>query len=779
MLAGEPPFNGDSAQAILAKRLSEPVPHLGTLRDVPSAVEQAVTKALARAPVDRFRTAGELVQALNRAPSAVTTFSPGARKQRWGFMLAGSAGVILAVVVGLVIRRSTGAATSNPKLVAVLPFRISGSNPDLAWLREGLVDLLAIKLTGVEGLHAAEPSAVLGAWRRVAGSEGRDITPEAALEVGRQLGAGRIIDGSVVGTPGHLTLTASLLTTPSGGSAARASVEGPVDSLSILVDRLAARLLTLDAGVDASRLSSTSSSLPAIRAFLAGRAAFRKGEINEAFRHFNDATQLDSTFTLAAFELVHVSQWIGGGEDADRGVRLVRAGRSRLSSGDRALLDAWPTTGPVPTGPEYLQRWQAAAAAYPERAEVWYWLGDAYYHNGVSLGLDDPFGLAEQAFQRGWALDSAYVMDSLTPERSPIFAEPLAHMVAIAQMKGDTASVLRLVRLGLSADSTSREAWYLRWHRALALGNSARRAFWADSAQIDPWAFGQISRFIAVTGYGSQDWLRATRLDTRNEETGRPGVIASSHATALLNGGRPREVRRILHPDGTSTDGLVGRLLDALYWQQDTSGTAEAARLLASRTAGALRPGDTAREQLRALCSVALWRAAHRDFSGTPAAIGRLRGETPTGLPSRDSILSTQYATVCATLLDAMRASALRLPDARAKLAEADEAARTYNLVRTLAPNLVVARVAEAEGDLALALKAMRRRDGDFGDFQWYLSTFLREEGRLAALTGDTAGAIRAYEHFLMLRPDPEPEMRPENEQVREELAKLLAEPRR
>jgi hypothetical protein len=68
---------------------------------------------------------------------------------------------------------------------------------------------------------------------------------------------------------------------------------------------------------------------------------------------------------------------------------------------------------------------------------------------------------------------------------------------------------------------------------------------------------------------------------------------------------------------------------------------------------------------------------------------------------------------------------------------------------------------------------------GDFGRLQWYLSTFLREEGRLAALTGDTAGAIRAYEHFLMLRPDPEPEMRPESDQVREELAKLLAEPRR
>jgi serine/threonine-protein kinase len=40
MLAGEPPFTGSTAQAILAKRLSEPVPHLGTLRDVPPGVER-------------------------------------------------------------------------------------------------------------------------------------------------------------------------------------------------------------------------------------------------------------------------------------------------------------------------------------------------------------------------------------------------------------------------------------------------------------------------------------------------------------------------------------------------------------------------------------------------------------------------------------------------------------------------------------------------------------------------------------------------------------------
>jgi len=34
MLAGEPPYNGPTAQAIIAKCLTEPIPHLGTVRRV-------------------------------------------------------------------------------------------------------------------------------------------------------------------------------------------------------------------------------------------------------------------------------------------------------------------------------------------------------------------------------------------------------------------------------------------------------------------------------------------------------------------------------------------------------------------------------------------------------------------------------------------------------------------------------------------------------------------------------------------------------------------------
>jgi predicted negative regulator of RcsB-dependent stress response len=93
------------------------------------------------------------------------------------------------------------------------------------------------------------------------------------------------------------------------------------------------------------------------------------------------------------------------------------------------------------------------------------------------------------------------------------------------------------------------------------------------------------------------------------------------------------------------------------------------------------------------------------------------------------------------------------------------------------AANLQLARLQESRGNLTGALRALRRRAYFLGDLTFF-STALREEGRMAMLAGDRAGAVRAYQHYLALRSDPEPSQRPEVEQVRSELATLFAEPR-
>ncbi len=689
---------------------------------------------------------------------------------------------MVAVGIGYLMRRSPSMAASSPKLVAILPFRTAGASPELAWVREGMVDLLAIALGSDGDLRAVEPRAVLSAWGRVTGAHDQEITPEAARDLARSVGAGRVIDGGVVGTPSHLTLSAALMAYPGDPGRGRASVDGPVDSLPALVNRLAGQLLAIDAGTETSGPAPlTTTSVPAIRAYLAGRAAFRKGLPYEAARHYREATILDSTFALAALELVHVSNWTGDSEeDAERGKRLASAARARLSSSDQTLLDVWAV--PLPTIPDRLRRWQAAAGAYPDRPEIWYGLGDTYYHVGLKAGLDDALQRAAKAFQHGWEVDSASGTDSLTPARSPIFAEPLAHMVEIAQVNGDTTSLRRLVALGLTVDSTTRGGWYLRWHRAIALGDSARRAFWAtDEIKSDDFPFDLIYRFTASSGVGMQDYPRVADSMFRLWKAGNPAQAAFHESVHELNAGHPRKAARLLSavngdPSGVSL-GLPIRL--ALYWGADTSAAILGARQLVRYAGPSAASGEAAQNQIQSVCALATWRLARGDNRDAEAAIRRLRGTVVTGLATGDSIAVSQYTALCAALLEASRAEALHLPNARAALELADTAARTYDVGASLGANLVVARIAEAQGNLPLALKAVRRRAGSYDLLPtYYLSTFLHEEGRLAALSGDTAGAVRAYQHYLALRPDPEPQVKPEVEGVREELARLVGEPR-
>lgn len=65
MLAGEPPVTGPTAQAIIAKLLTEKPTPLRVVRDtVPEAVSRAVAKALAKTPADRFGTSVDFIDAV-------------------------------------------------------------------------------------------------------------------------------------------------------------------------------------------------------------------------------------------------------------------------------------------------------------------------------------------------------------------------------------------------------------------------------------------------------------------------------------------------------------------------------------------------------------------------------------------------------------------------------------------------------------------------------------------------------------------------------------------
>ncbi len=87
MLVGEPPFTGPTAQAIVAKVMTdEPRPITQLRKTVPAHVEDAVLIALAKLPADRFASAAEFAGALaggaSMATGARTRGREGAKQSR-------------------------------------------------------------------------------------------------------------------------------------------------------------------------------------------------------------------------------------------------------------------------------------------------------------------------------------------------------------------------------------------------------------------------------------------------------------------------------------------------------------------------------------------------------------------------------------------------------------------------------------------------------------------------------------------------------------------------
>ncbi len=722
--------------------------------------------------IDRGMVAANPLPAADQAapPESIAMVTPAARSGK-RLLLAGVAGalVVLALAAATGLRRNAP-PKARADVIAVMPFHAPAIDTSLAWLPQDIVELLTIRLVGA-GTRLADPAAVIAGWQRQAASDGI-FSHEAALQVASRIGASRLIEGSISGTPGRLTLSARFSSIAGAEQPVRAMVEGPADSLTQLIDRLAAQLLGMAAGMEGGRLASlTSASLPAIRVFLAGQAAFRTGRMELAITQFTEALDLDSTFALAALQLCRAAKWAGTPEQSDRGCGIARLGRDRLSPADKALLDASPAAWTSST--EGFAALHAAVSAYPERPEAWYALGDAHYHMGALSGEDGWAERASEAFKRGWLLDSA--LGAGTVNEVPI-AEPIIHFVELAHMRHDTAEVVRLVASVLAVDSTSSLAHVLMWHRAVMTSDSAREAFWANIGSSTQRTTMEIVLFMAWTGLATEDRERARENDEARLRAHDPGYASPAFIMEALNGGRPQDVPRALAGLHVSANKLHrGMIRYAMSWDGDTAAALESARFLA-RSVAARAPGSEARQQLYDICTLGEWQAYRGDYRGAAVAIRHLRQMR---VMPPDSGYHARYLTLCVTLLEAMHASGTHAPGAREKVATADSVARELveeiccSTDRVGDINIQLARLWEREGDLPAAMRALARRSAMFRIGPMYMSTFIREEGRIAALMGDTATAIRAYRHYLAFRRQAQPSMRPGVDSIRATLALL------
>jgi serine/threonine-protein kinase len=319
MLAGEPPFTGPTAQAVIAKRFSGEAPSVRRTRPtVAEAVDRTIARALAPVPADRWSTAAEFARALAAAgdqalttPAAVVTpptvtagTRPAARRRRPSpalMMLA------LGFVLGLGLlfawrQRHGDGGPSGTKMVAVLPFENLGTDAD-EYFADGITDEVRGKLSGLKGLTVIADGS----------SKSYKHTTKPLAKIAAELGVDYLLVAKVRWAAGpdgsrQVRVSPELVQVSGGTSTVRwqQPFDAPLTNVFQMQTDIAGQVagaLDLALGSDQQQqlAARPTQSLPAYDAYLRARAIVSSdpGSLRSEIRLFDQAIALDSTFADA------------------------------------------------------------------------------------------------------------------------------------------------------------------------------------------------------------------------------------------------------------------------------------------------------------------------------------------------------------------------------------------------------------------------------------------------------------------------------------------------
>jgi len=381
MLVGEPPYTGPTAQAILAKRVSDPIPSARRIREtIPVEVDAAIEKSLAQDPNDRFATAEEFATAI--APGSTLGDTPSSQAvrplptvHRPLFTALIAVTVIIAAIVGL--RSLAGGGVPDRITLAVLPFQTVGVAED-EFFAEGMTVELADRLGRLEGVSVVGRSGEVGA------SFG-DMTP---TEIGDAIGAEYILSGTIRWATASDGISRVRINPQLVRSADEERVWGePYDGSltdvftlqADVAERVAEALnITLVAGEEGELRRAPTENLAAWQEYSLGRRFFAMVEGATAIEHYRKAIELDPNFALAY----------------------------------AGLADAYHFAIPPSTGGKLEQKkenWARGEQAARRALALDSTLGPAYISLGsIFMFRDLDWDRAEENMKRGLALDPDY-----------------------------------------------------------------------------------------------------------------------------------------------------------------------------------------------------------------------------------------------------------------------------------------------------------------------------------------------------------------------------------
>src|SRR6266513_2160027 len=242
--AGQPPFTGPTAQAIMARHSLDSVPRLKIVREaIPDDLESVIERALEKVPADRYQTAEQFASALNSASTGAISRVTAARRRSgpakfWRRPIPVAAAVLLVVgaAAWIVFGRRGNARPGagggiDPRRVAVLYFQDLSPDSSLGYLADGLTEGLIDQLTQVRSLDVISRNGVIP-FRHA------DVPRDS---IARATGAGTLVEGSVEPVRDRVRVSIRLIDGASGADLLRrATFEQPSANLLSIRDTLAA-----------------------------------------------------------------------------------------------------------------------------------------------------------------------------------------------------------------------------------------------------------------------------------------------------------------------------------------------------------------------------------------------------------------------------------------------------------------------------------------------------------------------------------------------------------
>jgi eukaryotic-like serine/threonine-protein kinase len=335
MLAGKPPFEGETSIEVIASILSkEPTPISQLIPGIPHEIERIINTTLRKDPDERFQTARDLLidlrdvrqefefqnklgrnaqanaeasktQILNvttggnahKTSSEAEYVGTGIRRQNRVFFAGLLVLMVLAAGLGYWFFSIRGDKPPNIESIAVMPFVNEGGNAENEYLSDGMTESLISSLSQIPRLSVKARNSVFR-------YKGKDINPRRVAD---ELSVQALLLGRIVQRGGQLVLNLELVDPRSENviwSGQYTRKQSDLVSLQAEIARdVSNKLKTKLTGAEEKKIAKNYTENPeAYQLYLKGRYHWNKrtgADVRKSVEYFQQAIDKDPTYALA------------------------------------------------------------------------------------------------------------------------------------------------------------------------------------------------------------------------------------------------------------------------------------------------------------------------------------------------------------------------------------------------------------------------------------------------------------------------------------------------